>query len=120
MGLKDPVGKQFTLNNTKGIIASIVQDFHFKDAPKNRPLCHALETTMDRPALCKNNRLGYPDAIAAVKKIWKVYSPEYPFEYNFLDDAYNKMYSTGQRTGSSYKCSPLLLFLFPAWVFLDW
>jgi putative ABC transport system permease protein len=39
------------------------------------------------------------DAIAAVKKIWKIYNPEYPFEYHFLDEAYSRMYATDQRTG---------------------
>jgi putative ABC transport system permease protein len=43
------------------------------------------------------------DAIAAVKKIWKIYNPEYPFEYHFLDEAYSKMYATDQRTGSLFK-----------------
>lgn len=44
-----------------------------------------------------------PDAIAAAKNIWENYNPEYPFEYNFLDDEYNKMYSADQRTSSLFK-----------------
>jgi putative ABC transport system permease protein len=43
------------------------------------------------------------DAIAAVQKIWKIYNPEYPFEYHFMDEAYSKMYTSDQRTGSLFK-----------------
>ena len=38
-------------------------------------------------------------AIAAVQKVWKSYNPDFPFEYSFLDEEFNKMYSDDQRTG---------------------
>jgi putative ABC transport system permease protein len=44
-----------------------------------------------------------PEAIAAVQRIWRNYNAEYPFEYIFLDDVYNKMYATDQRTGSLFE-----------------
>ena len=49
-------------------------------------------------------RAGHtPEAIAAVQQLWKVYNPDTPFEYGFLDDAYNKMYAADQRIGLLFK-----------------
>jgi putative ABC transport system permease protein len=38
-------------------------------------------------------------AIAAVEDAWKKYSPEYPFNYSFVDEDYDAMYKTELRTG---------------------
>jgi putative ABC transport system permease protein len=104
MGLKDPVGKQFTLYNTKGIIAGIVQDFHFKDMHQKIGPCAMFWKPQWMGQLYVRTTGGHTaEAIAAVKKIWKTYNPDYPFEYNFLDDAYSKMYAADQRTGSLFK-----------------
>jgi putative ABC transport system permease protein len=105
MGLKDPIGKQFSLYNAKGIIAGIVQDFHFKDMHQKVGPCVLFwwKPQMVNRAYVRTTGAHTSDAIAAAQKIWKVYNPEYPFEYNFLDDAYNKMYATDQRTGSLFE-----------------
>jgi putative ABC transport system permease protein len=104
MGLKDPIGKPFTLYKTKGIIAGIVQDFHFKNMHQKIGPCALFWKPEWVGQLYVRTTEGHtPDAIAAVKKIWKMYNPEYPFGYSFLDEAYNKMYATDQRTGSLFK-----------------
>jgi putative ABC transport system permease protein len=104
MGLKDPVGKPFTFHQTKGIIAGIVQDFHFKDMHQKIGPCALFWKPEWMGQLHVRATRGHTsDAIAAAKKIWKMYNPEFPFEYTFLDDAYNKMYATDQRTGSLFK-----------------
>lgn len=109
MGLKDPIGKQFTFHETKGIIAGVVQDFHFKDMHQKIGPCALFWKPQWIGQLYVRTTGGHtPDAIAAVKKIWKIYNPEYPFDYNFLDDAYDKMYSTDQRTGSLFKVFALI------------
>jgi putative ABC transport system permease protein len=36
-------------------------------------------------------------AIAAGEKVWKGYGSDFPFEYSFLDDDFNKMYTDDQR-----------------------
>ena len=104
MGLKDPVGKQFTLYNVTGTIAGIVQDFHFRDMHQKIGPCALFWKPDWIGQLYVKATAGHtPDAIEAAKKIWKMYNPQYPFEYNFLDDAYNKMYATDQRTGALFK-----------------
>jgi putative ABC transport system permease protein len=43
-----------------------------------------------------------PKAIAAAQKVWKDYASEFPFEYSFLDDDFNRMYKDDQRTGTLF------------------
>ena len=40
-----------------------------------------------------------PDVIAQVKNKWKAISPSQPFDYSFMDEDFNKLYTTEQRTG---------------------
>jgi putative ABC transport system permease protein len=104
MGLKDPVGKPFTLYQTKGTIAGIVQDFHFKNMHQKIGPCAVFWKPEWIGQMYVRAASGHtPDAIAAVKKIWKTYNHEFPFEYTFLDEAYNKMYAADQRIGSLFK-----------------
>ncbi|GAO43839.1 ABC transporter permease [Flavihumibacter petaseus] len=104
MGLKDPVGKSFTLYNTKGTIAGIVKDFHFRDMHQKIAPCVIFwkpgwaGQLYVRPVPGKTTA-----ALAAVKKLWTQHNPANPFEYNFLDDSYNKLYQADQRMGELFK-----------------
>lgn len=104
MGLKNPIGKPFTLYGKKGIISGIVQDFHFKDMhQKIGPCAIFWKPEWIGQIYVRTTGANTSQAIAAVKRIWKIYNPEYPFEYLFLDDIYNTMYATDQRTGSLFE-----------------
>jgi putative ABC transport system permease protein len=98
MGITDPVGKPFTLYGKQGTIAGVVQDFHFKDMHQKIGPCVIFWKPDWMGQLYVKATPGHtPEAIAAVQQLWKVYNPGSPFEYGFLDDAYNKMYATDQR-----------------------
>ncbi|WP_207515838.1 ABC transporter permease [Longitalea luteola] len=104
MGLKDPVGKPFTFYQTKGTIAGIVQDFHFKDMHQKIGPCALFWKPEWVGQLHVRATQGHTtEAIAAVKRLWQKYNPEFPFEYNFLDDAYDKMYAADQRISTLFK-----------------
>jgi len=104
MGLRDPVGKSFTLYGRKGTIAGIVQDFHYKNMHARIGPCVIFWNPQSIGQIYVRAAAGHtPEAIAAVQRIWRNYNAEYPFEYIFLDDVYNKMYATDQRTGSLFE-----------------
>ena len=101
-GIKDPVGKSFTLWQNKGTIIGVVKDFNYA----------SLKTAIE-PAIFYYDPRGWamyvkttgkdaPKAIAAAQKIWKGYTSEFPFEYSFLDDDFNRMYKDDQRTGTLF------------------
>ncbi len=101
-GIKDPVGKSFTLWSRKGTIIGVVKDFNYE----------SLKTAI-APAIFYYDPTGWvmyvkttgkdaPKAIAAAQKVWKGYASEFPFEYSFLDDDFNRMYKDDQRTGTLF------------------
>ncbi len=97
-GIEDPIGKSFTLWQTKGIIKGVVKDFH------HRSIHRKIEPTvfLYRPnwfwlVYVKTNGAQNQEAVAAAQDVWKQYNPAYPFEYKFMDDAYDKMYNNEQR-----------------------
>jgi len=101
-GIKDPVGKSFTLWDKKGTIIGVVKDFNYE----------SLKTAI-APAIFYYGPSGWAmyvkttgkdaaKAIAAAQKVWKTYPSEVPFEYSFLDDDFNRMYKDDQRTGTLF------------------
>ena len=101
-GIKDPVGKSFTLWENKATIIGVVKDFNYS----------SLKTAIE-PAVFYYDPSGWamyvkttgkdaPKAIAAAQKIWKGYPSEFPFQYSFLDDDFNRMYKDDQRTGTLF------------------
>ena len=98
-GIMDPIGKSFTLWGTKGVITGIVKDFNYAS------LKQAIEPAVFyyRPSYwrmyVKTTGNDASKAIAAVQNVWKSYNPDFPLEYWFMDDEFNKMYSDDQRIG---------------------
>lgn len=101
-GIQNPVGKRFKLWQTEGIIAGVVKDFH------NVSLRSAIEPAVfyyskdNWKLYVKTSGENASAAIAAVEKQWKRYNPNFPFTYQFLDDEFNSLYQTEQRTGQLF------------------
>jgi putative ABC transport system permease protein len=51
----------------------------------------------------RTNGRDAASAIAAAQKVWKRYNPAFPFNYSFLDDSYDKLYKSEQRTGVLFR-----------------
>jgi putative ABC transport system permease protein len=99
MGLTDPIGKSFSLWERPGTIVGVMKDFHHNSLKKK------IEPTVlfNRPdwlwmVYVKTNGHDTKGAIAKAGEIWKQYNPQYPFEYNFMDVAYDNMYKSEERT----------------------
>ncbi len=98
-GIKDPVGKSFTLWQTKGTIIGVVKDFNYaslKDVVRPAIFYYKPASSV---MYVKASGKDAPNAIAATEKLWKSYVPDYPFEYSFLEDDYNHLYQADQRSG---------------------
>ena len=99
--LKEPIGKKFKLQQTEGTIIGVVKDFHFSSM-RNRidPAIFYYDPKAYRRLYVKTNGKDAPAAIAALSKEWKKYNADSPFNYTFLDEAYNKLYKSEERTES--------------------
>ena len=105
-GIKDPIGKRFKLWQTYGTIVGVVKDFHLASLKqKIEPAIFAYDGNHGRNAYfmyIRTTGKDAPKALAAAEKWWKKYNAGFPFDYRFLDEAYDKMYKSDQRTGTLF------------------
>lgn len=101
-GITDPIGKRFTLWQTTGRITGVVKDFNYASLKKPvEPTVFYYRPPLSRMYV-KTAAKDAAKAIAGVQKVWKSYSPGFPFEYAFLDDEFNRLYSDDLRTGALF------------------
>ncbi len=101
-GIANPIGKRFRLGNEKGTIIGVVKDFHFASLKqKIQPFAFYYQPD-NRTMFVKTTGKNAPAAIKAVETIWKQYNPAFPMDYTFMDDSYDKMYKSDQRTGPAF------------------
>jgi len=102
-GIQKPIGKRFKLWQTDATIIGVVKDFHFSSLREEiRPAVLYYNRDFVNRIYVKTTGKDAPQAIAAAERLWKKYSPDYPFEYRFMDEQYNSMYKSEQRTGQLF------------------
>jgi putative ABC transport system permease protein len=98
MGLNDPVGKRFNMWGIEGKIIGVVKDFNF------RPLHTGIEPLILTPKAMPYTYIiirilseNYASAIKYLEGVWTRINPEYPFDYHFLDEDFDRLYWDEQR-----------------------
>ena len=97
---KDAIGKRMFLDATRpGLVKGVVKDFNFES------LHNAIRPLVLFPEMRSNTMLvrvtgqHMPETIAFLETKWKDLVPYIPFEYHFLDEDYNRIYSSELRLG---------------------
>ncbi len=101
-GIKDPIGKWFSLWGTKCRIIGVAKDFHFSSLKNKIEPAVFYYSDANSVLYVKTTSQEASKAIAAVEKRWKQYNAGFPFEYTFLDDWYDQLYKSDQRTSSLF------------------
>ena len=100
----DPVGKNIYANNGHGnmttyTIIGVVRNFHFESLRQTiGPLCFTLGNNPGFASF-KVSAANVKNLVSQVENKWKSMLSSVPFSYRFLDDAFDEMYRTEQRTG---------------------
>ena len=94
-GWDDPVGKEVNFGEDDiSTIVGVVKDFHFATLhEKIEPFVLFYDTEIPVSVLVKIA----PKDMHIVKAAWEEYFPDFPFEFEFLDDAFDKKYQTEAR-----------------------
>ncbi|UZR94074.1 FtsX-like permease family protein [Chondrinema litorale] len=104
LGFENPVGHQFQVRQpgrTMGEIVGVVKDFHFT----------SLKDEIDPVALwigpqdyyltaIKLDTDNLTDKVAAVEKVFKTIAPDFPFDYQFLDQEFDSLYKAEDQLGT--------------------
>lgn len=98
LAMDDPVGKEITFWNGTGRIVGLIKDYHLESLHATiRPQILVYEK--DNPLLwVKPKASKVEEAIQAVKEAYLSLNPDYPFEFAFADDEYEKAYQNEMLT----------------------
>lgn len=102
MDIKDPVGKQFRLwSKGDGKIIGVVEDFHFKSLHNEiGPMIFRVRPEGYYYLLIKVKSPDVEPAIKNLEAVCKEFNPDFPFDYFFLDDAFDRLYQSEERMGT--------------------
>jgi putative ABC transport system permease protein len=97
---QEAVGKRMFMDESRpGYVKGVVKDFHFQS------LHYAIRPLILFPEMRANTLLvrvsgeHLPQTIAFLESKWKELVPYLPFDYHFLDEDYNRIYTSEQRLG---------------------
>ena len=104
MGLQDPIGRRFSVMGTNGQIVGVVKDFDTESIRAEvKPLVMYSLPEYNTIVHVKTTGKKTTQAIAAAERLWKQYNPEYPLEYTFVDEAYDRLYRSEERIGALFR-----------------
>jgi putative ABC transport system permease protein len=97
------IGKTITRFDQDGVIRGVVKDFHFESMHQAiGPILIYADTNNIQCLLLRTGGAQLPTVIDRLQSTWKQYIALRPFEYHFLDEDFNKLYLTEQRTATIF------------------
>jgi len=106
LGFKSPeaaIGKTILRGTRKWDVVGVVEDYHQKS------LRYPLEPMIFMPFYGTNNQISVkltpgdlPGTIAQIKKKYEAFFPGNLFDYNFLDETFNRQYENDQLFGKAF------------------
>jgi putative ABC transport system permease protein len=107
IGWKNPeegIDKDFGYGNTRGKLIGVVKDFHFESL--HQEVAPMIFTSVNQDGAnsiaVKISGNDMQQGIAHLETIWKRILPGRPFEYQFLDDRYGRLYEAEQKEGKLF------------------
>ena len=113
LGWEDPIGKRigFPEGENMGTVIGVVKDFN----------CHSLHFPAEPAVLILNTQPwniyflsikvrpeNMIQTLGAIENVWEKHSGGYPFEYYFLDDAYDSLYKSEIRLNIFFRLFTLI------------
>ncbi|HVZ56272.1 MAG TPA: ABC transporter permease [Chitinophagaceae bacterium] len=101
MGFNDPVGQTVIWGKHPGRIIGVIRDFNFNSLHQAiEPLIVRLDEQWPWGTILVRTLPGQtPEAIASLGTCWKKLNPGFPFNYQFADAAYGRLYQSDQVVG---------------------
>lgn len=106
MGLKDPVGEIVTNGEGKDArqmhVVGVIKDFILQSPyePVKHMIIQGPKSWFNVIHFRLNNAHTTADNLKRAEAVFKKYNPDYPFEYNFVDQSYAQKFGDEQRIGT--------------------
>ena len=95
---QDAIGKQMIYGDRKGRVIGVAKDFNFESL--HNPITPVLfmiparDPSPYRKFVARIEPNDIPATIQLLKNTWKQFAPKMQFEYEFLDENFNKLYAS--------------------------
>jgi len=97
---EEAIGKKMFLDESRpGFVRGVVKDFHFQSLHDPVKAYVLFPENWSRELLIKISGQNLQNTISFLESKWKTLVPTRPFEYHFMDEDYNKLYSAELRLG---------------------
>ena len=101
MGLKEPIGKEISIQGTKLEIIGVTEDFHFASLYEGiKPLFFVLQPSWTHIVMAKIANGKEQLALNNLRDFYQQYNPGKQPDYKFLDDTYKAQYIAEQRVST--------------------
>jgi putative ABC transport system permease protein len=106
IGWDDPIGREWLTNRRDrkaAKIVGVIMDFHMHSVHLPiMPLYIYLNPTLGGKISIKIREENIPATLAFLQKSWERFAPEYPFEYSFFDEVFDRAYRIERRLGTMF------------------
>jgi len=97
---EEAIGKKMFMDDSRpGTVRGVVKDFNFESMHNPIKPLVLFPEIRGRALLVKLKGNNIPRTIAFLESKWKALIPYRPFEYHFMDEDFNKLYSSEIRLG---------------------
>jgi len=110
LGLEDPIGRRFQTQGREWTVIGVIKDFHFQSLHwEIAPLVFLFYEGrgIDYFSI-KFSPSNIPSTLGFIKEKWIKFSPEFPFQYAFLNERVDKIYKAEQKLGQSFNIFTLV------------
>ena len=99
-------------NRSTGQVVGVVKDFNFSSLREPiGPLVMFLGRDFSRLYMVRINGRDIKPTLGRLEMMWKQRIPDHPFNYHFLDEDYNKLYTGEQRSSTLFTVAATLAIL---------
>lgn len=104
MGLQDPIGKTIQFRGQNVDIIGIANDFHFESFHREvKPLFFYVDHQQGWNIMVKLEAGKEKETLAALQQLYTAYNPGFDFDFKFLDEDYQALYTAEQRVATLSK-----------------
>jgi putative ABC transport system permease protein len=102
----EAIGKTISYGGKRGLVIGVMKDFHFESM--HQTIVPLVLMTASQQSNSYNNLSlrvtgkNMPATIAHLEKVYKNFLPETPFQYNFLDERFQRLYESELRQGNIF------------------
>jgi putative ABC transport system permease protein len=101
MGMTDPVGQSISFWEREGTVVGVMEDFHMNSLYNPiKPVIFRLRPEDAGIVFVRISAGAEKEALAGITTVYEQFNPEFPFEYEFLDEQYEEAYQSEIVIGS--------------------